>query len=64
MLNVIAFGPNFFQSIRHLDTEEHRSIIRDLQNPKLAYTIHSTEKKYETFDDVMNELLGITAYDR
>lgn len=63
MLNIIAFGPYFFDSIRHLDAEAHRCIIRDLENPKLAYTIHSASEINETFDDVINSLLRVTMND-
>ena len=63
MLNIIAFGPCFFDSIRHLDNEAHRCIIRDLDHPKLAYTIHSANRKSESFDDVIDSLLRLKVSD-
>ncbi|MCP9804484.1 hypothetical protein KBY75_13000 [Cyanobium sp. T1G-Tous] len=63
MLNIVAFGPCFFDSIRHLDADAHRCIIRDLENPRLAYTIHSASEGSETFDNIINGLLRVTMND-
>ena len=47
MLNVIAFGPFFFDSIKHLSANMHRAIARDLLSSKLVYMTHRDNPEEE-----------------
>ena len=59
MLNVIALGPHFFQSITGLSAIRHRAIVRDLSNSKLVYIIHRANPEEDvSLAALVDHLLG------
>lgn len=60
MLNVIAFGPCFFDSIKDLGANMHRAIARDLLSSKFVYMIHrDNPAEGILFSSLVDSLLGL-----
>ena len=59
MLNVIAFGPGFFRSIKN-SVRMHRAIARELLSSKLVYMFHRDNPEEQIpFTLLIDYLLGL-----
>lgn len=60
MLNIIAFGPNFFESIKGLGARQNLAIARELLSSKLVYMVHRDNPEEDvSFPDLVDYLLGL-----
>ena len=60
MLNVIAFGPGLFRSIKSLGAAMHRAIARSLLSSKLVYMFHRDNPEEQIpFTLLVDYLLGL-----